>query len=85
VYLDEPDLERFPLLRQTTPYKVVLRPGDVLYIPSFWHHEVRSLPDAAEKLNMAVNFWYKAIRDFPEEKELFSPQPGPPSIAEGEL
>lgn len=26
------------------PSRIVLRPGDTLYLPAFWHHEVQSLP-----------------------------------------
>jgi hypothetical protein len=40
--LTEP-LDLFPLFRQAVPLKLLLRPGDVLWIPSGWWHTVRSL------------------------------------------
>ena len=36
--------------------------GDVLYLPSFWWHEVQSSPDEFGK-NIAVNFWYHPVFD----------------------
>ena len=43
--------------QNTHPTRVLLSPGDSLYLPAFWHHEVQSLPDL-QGLNMAVNFWF---------------------------
>jgi jumonji domain-containing protein 7 len=58
ILVDSPDFNKFPLYRQATAYRVVLNPGDVLYLPAYWHHEVQSLPDEDVGLNIAVNFWY---------------------------
>lgn len=69
MYLDAPDLSKHPDLPKATPYKVRLRPGSVLYIPSFWHHEVKSHPDAEEGLNIAVNYWFRNETSFSEEAE----------------
>ncbi|CAM9512172.1 unnamed protein product [Ectocarpus sp. 12 AP-2014] len=67
VRLDDPDFERHPRLRLCRPYRVVLQEGDVLYMPAFWHHEVRSYPDA-EGGNVAVNFWFRNVTSFAEEE-----------------
>ena len=40
VSLDKADLVRHPKYRYATPTRVLLEPGDVLYLPAFWHHEV---------------------------------------------
>jgi hypothetical protein len=41
VYLDAPDLEKFPLFRQATRYECILEPGELLFIPyRWWHHVV---------------------------------------------
>ena len=52
-----PDLERFPRFVEAKRTQCVLRPGDVLFMPAFWWHEVQSYPDREEKRNVAVNFW----------------------------
>ena len=53
-----PDLNRFPLFRRARRLECTLRPGDVLFMPAFWWHEVQSQPDIRENRNMAVNFWW---------------------------
>jgi hypothetical protein len=50
---ERPDFERYPLARRVRPLEVVLHPGDVLYLPSRWWHQPRSLD-----LSMSVNFWW---------------------------
>jgi hypothetical protein len=64
-------LERYPHFRRARGLSVVLEPGDALYIPSLWWHEVVSevlddgdneggLDSGSGGVNTAVNFWYKA-------------------------
>lgn len=57
VDLRQPDFERFPLFRQAAAVAVtaVLEPGDAIYIPTGWWHNVESL----EKFNILVNYWWK--------------------------
>lgn len=50
---ERPDTVRFPLTRHVRPIEVVLHPGDVLYLPSRWWHQPRSLD-----LSISVNFWW---------------------------
>jgi len=40
---EKPDLERFPLFAKATRFETVLEPGEVLFIPVGWWHQVRSL------------------------------------------
>jgi Cupin-like domain len=49
---DQPDLNRFPLYRGVEPIEVELQDGDMLFLPSFWWHQVHSLTTG-----MSVNFW----------------------------
>jgi hypothetical protein len=62
VNIDHPDLQRFPRFSNAKPIRVLLKPGQVLYLPSFWHHEVQSIPgNDDDGLNIAVNFWFKNV------------------------
>ena len=48
-----PEYARWPLFRDAGNRCLTMRPGDMLYIPSYWWHHVRSV-----ERNVAVNFWY---------------------------
>lgn len=39
------------------PFRVTVHPGEVLYLPSMWYHQVEQTPDA-EGRNISVNYWY---------------------------
>ena len=43
--LDAKDGKRFPKLRNAQPYHCILQPGELLYMPPFWWHDVTSLDD----------------------------------------
>ncbi|KAL4239511.1 Hypoxia-inducible factor 1-alpha inhibitor [Mactra antiquata] len=58
VELDSPDFDRFPNARNLQGYEGVVKPGDVLYIPMYWWHQVESLQNGGETIS--VNFWYMA-------------------------
>ena len=57
VDIKAPDLEKFPNFAKARRIHCSLKPGDVLFMPAFWWHEVQSFPDKTEKRNLAVNFW----------------------------
>eukprot|EP00051_Salpingoeca_urceolata_P000343 m.33649 g.33649 ORF g.33649 m.33649 type:complete len:556 (+) comp10471_c0_seq2:56-1723(+) len=67
VDIQHPDHTRFPRFRRATPVLCNLEPGDILYMPAFWWHEVVSSPDRVERRNLAVNFWYTPFfnKEFP--------------------
>ena len=56
VQLREPDLERYPRFAVAQEHMQVaeLEPGDALYVPYFWWHNVESLDD----FNVLVNYWW---------------------------
>jgi tRNA wybutosine-synthesizing protein 5 len=63
------DLESFPLLNLSHPVKVLLEPGDVLFIPALWFHHVECLGD---EWSMALNIFFKDLPDeFYPKKDLF--------------
>jgi hypothetical protein len=57
--LIDPDFERFPRLREALQQALVaeLEPGDALYIPALWWHQVESLSSC----NVLVNYWWHPI------------------------
>lgn len=70
--IDAPDFERFPRLRDALAagQTADLRPGDVLFVPYMWWHQVMS--DAT--FNMQVNYWWNPAA-------LQNPQVPPPMLA----
>ena len=58
VDLKNPDFEKFPRFREAlkTAREFVLEPGDALFVPSMWWHNVEGL----DGLNMLVNFWWRS-------------------------
>ncbi len=65
---ERPDLARFPRFSSAKPLGCVLMPGEVLFIPRFTWHHVRSLDD-----NSAINFWFGGVivRALAQAAELF--------------
>ena len=60
VDIKEPDLAQFPLFAQALEAASVaeLAPGDAIYIPSLWWHQVEAL----SAVNGLVNFWWTQQR-----------------------
>ena len=58
VHVATPDFDRFPRFRTALAAAVTadLGPGDALYIPPLWWHNVESL----EPFNVLVNYWWHA-------------------------
>ena len=57
VYPDNPDLKAFPKFKSAMPYRVdiTLQPGDMLFIPAGWWHEVTSVGDG---MVCSINRWW---------------------------
>jgi hypothetical protein len=61
-----PDDEKYPLFREVREQALVteLQPGDAIYIPKLWWHQV----EATSLFNVLVNYWWDAFsvgRDAP--------------------
>lgn len=52
-YADPEQDERWPRLRDAERLGCTLDPGDLLFLPAFWWHHVRSL-----ELAISVNYWW---------------------------
>jgi len=57
VDVDEPDLKTYPRFAEALKEarQVELAPGDALYLPAMWWHDVRSLED----FGALINFWWR--------------------------
>jgi hypothetical protein len=53
---EAPDYERYPLARQAATVEVIVNPGDMLYVPAGWYHQVRSLT-----FSLSSNRWARAV------------------------
>jgi hypothetical protein len=56
VHPSPPDFERYPRYREALASALVaeMGPGDALYIPPLWFHQVEAL----EKVNLLINYWW---------------------------
>jgi len=53
---EAPDFEKFPLARQATMIEVIVNPGDMLYVPAGWYHQVKALT-----FSLSSNRWARAV------------------------
>ncbi|MES3024638.1 MAG: cupin-like domain-containing protein [Pseudomonadota bacterium] len=53
---EAPDFEKFPLARAANMVEVIVNPGDLLYVPAGWYHQVRSLT-----FSLSSNRWARAL------------------------
>jgi Cupin-like domain len=62
VDIRNPDLARFPRYEQAAAVAEVaeLAPGDAVYIPALWWHNVEALED----FNVLVNYWWRDVPDY---------------------
>jgi hypothetical protein len=74
---DRVDVETFPLVERVQKYEVVLEPGDVLYLPPLWFHEVEAL-----SVSISVNVWTDSHQTELMEKVFTHPLPLSPDRQE---
>lgn len=53
---DAPDFERFPLARQASMIECLMQPGELLYVPAGWYHQVHALT-----FSLSANRWARAV------------------------
>jgi hypothetical protein len=53
---EAPDYDAYPLARQAAIVEVVVEPGDMLYVPAGWYHQVRALT-----FSLSSNRWARAV------------------------
>jgi len=59
VDLADPDLDRFPRFAEALAHAQVaeLQPGDAIFIPSLWWHQVEALAP----FNILINYWWRDV------------------------
>jgi len=62
---EAPDYERYPLARQATMIEVIVNPGDMLYVPAGWYHQVRAL-----SFSLSSNRWARGVPFVLKERPL---------------
>lgn len=61
------DLSEYPLLEHATPFHATMEPGDIVFIPALWFHNVRALD-----FSVAINaFWYHLSEDCYDKKDVY--------------
>ncbi|GBL04353.1 cupin-like domain-containing protein [Glaciecola sp. KUL10] len=60
--LNEPDFDKFPRLSAALDNALIvdMEPGDALYYPSMWWHQVQ----AFDRFNVMINFWWMTAPAF---------------------
>lgn len=53
---EAPDFEKFPLARRAATIECIVNPGDMLYVPAGWYHQVRALT-----FSLSSNRWARAM------------------------
>ena len=53
---ETPDFDSFPLARQASMIECVVNPGQLLYVPAGWYHQVRALT-----FSLSANRWARAV------------------------
>eukprot|EP00298_Acanthocystis_sp_HF-20_P009769 c18491_g1_i1.p1 GENE.c18491_g1_i1~~c18491_g1_i1.p1 ORF type:complete len:345 (-),score=100.92 c18491_g1_i1:53-1087(-) len=53
-----PDYEKYPWFQYASPIEIIVKEGEILYLPSlFFHHVSQTQPSPSHPV-IAVNFWY---------------------------
>ena len=53
--------ERYPNASKASATRIILNPGDVLFVPKLWWHLVSSTPDHNRSINIMVNMFFEAV------------------------
>jgi len=53
---EAPDFEKFPLACQASMIECLVDPGEMLYVPAGWYHQVRALT-----FSLSANRWARAV------------------------
>lgn len=75
VDIDNPDVDKFPRFPQAQRFECEMSPGDVLFIPALWFHNVTSID-----YSVAVNSFWRGLDDkFYDSKDTYGNK-DPPQV-----
>ena len=78
--IDLPDPAKYPLFASAVHVDCMLHPGDALYIPALWHHNV--LAEQGGGMSVSVNvFWRDMERGIYAGKDLYGNRDPPAAEA----
>ena len=62
VDVENPDFDKHPRYKEALEHAktAVLEPGDAIYVPSLWWHQV----DGMESFNILINHWWREVPEF---------------------
>lgn len=64
---DKIDTDKYPDFKHTHPISAVVEPGDIVFIPAMWFHNVKAID-----FSIAVNvFWYHLRPDQYDPKDVY--------------
>ncbi len=67
VDIDNPDLTKYPKFKNAVKHECYLEPGDSLFIPALWFHNV-----IAQEFSVGVNmFWRHLDREMYDSKDIY--------------
>lgn len=67
VDIDSPDLQAFPKFQNVVKYECILNPGDGIFIPAMWFHNIVTLD-----FSVGINVFYKTLDEkFYDQKDIY--------------
>ncbi|XP_023216673.1 tRNA wybutosine-synthesizing protein 5-like [Centruroides sculpturatus] len=65
--IDNPDTKKYPNFKNVIWHECILQPGDILFIPALWFHNVTAL-----SFSIAVNVFWKNLEDtYYDKKDIY--------------
>ena len=65
--IDTPDLQKYPKFKNAIKHECILYPGDAIFIPAMWFHNVVALD-----FSIGVNVFYKNLdQKFYDQKDVY--------------
>ena len=57
INLANPELNKYPKFSKAKPIEFIINPGEMLFLPAYWWHQVYSID-----LAVSMNIWWNPLR-----------------------